>query len=38
MRNKNWEKIAELSNGKKWRKINPDYADDLKQYYEEYTK
>lgn len=37
MKEKNWEKIAELYNGKYWKKINPDYATNLKKYYEEYN-
>lgn len=32
----NWEKVAELYNGKKWREINPDYAKDLKTYYDSF--
>ena len=35
LREKNWEKIAELYNGKNWKKVNPDYATKLEKYYEE---
>jgi RHS repeat-associated protein len=33
MRNKNWEEIARLYNGNKWKKINPKYASNLETYY-----
>jgi N-acetylmuramidase len=36
MKIKNWEGIAELYNGKKWKTTNPAYAKNLKKYYDEY--
>lgn len=38
LREKKWEEIARLYNGKNWKKTNPNYATNLKKYYEEYYK
>jgi hypothetical protein len=35
MKNKDWESIAEKYNGSSWKTINPDYANNLKKYYDE---
>lgn len=38
MKNKNWEEIARLYNGNSWRTINPEYANNIKKYYNEFKK
>ena len=38
MKNKNWDIIAELYNGKNWKNVNPEYANNLKAFYNEYNK
>lgn len=38
LKDKDFEKIAEGHNGKNWQLINPEYADHLKTYYDEYNK
>jgi len=38
LREKNYEKVAEGHNGSHWRSINPDYASNLRSYYEDYAK
>ncbi|PZX93753.1 hypothetical protein DOS84_10165 [Flavobacterium aquariorum] len=35
MKNKDWESIAEKYNGSSWKTTNPDYANNLKKYYNE---
>jgi hypothetical protein len=36
MKNKDWEEIAKQFNGKYWKKFNPNYANNIKTYYEEF--
>jgi hypothetical protein len=35
MKNKDWESIAEKYNGSSWKTTNPDYANNIKKYYNE---
>lgn len=37
LKEKNFEKIARGHNGKEWRRINPEYASNIKQYCNEYA-
>lgn len=37
MKNKQWERIASLYNGSAWKSHNPDYADNIKRYYNEFS-
>ena len=38
LREKNYEKIAEGHNGKSWKEVNPEYANNLEQFYNEYKQ
>src|SRR5690606_14636443 len=38
MKEKDWEGIAEKYNGALWKRYNPDYADNIKKYYHEYSE
>lgn len=38
MKNKNWELIASKYNGSAWKNYNPDYATNIKKYYNEFKK
>ena len=38
LKNKEWKTIAKLYNGSSWEIINPKYAENIKKYYEEYSK
>lgn len=38
MKNKNWELIAAKYNGSKWKTYNPDYATNIKKFYNEFKK
>ncbi|RAV30766.1 N-acetylmuramidase domain-containing protein [Sinomicrobium soli] len=38
MKDKDWEKIAEKYNGSSWQTFNPEYADNLKDYYDEFKE
>jgi hypothetical protein len=37
LRTKNFEMIAEGHNGAAWRSINPEYANNIRRFYNEYT-
>lgn len=37
LRTSNFEKIAEGHNGAEWRSINPEYADNLRKFYDQYV-
>jgi N-acetylmuramidase/LysM domain len=37
LQEKNFEKIAEGHNGESWKSINPEYASNLKKFYDEYS-
>ena len=36
LKNKNWEGIATLYNGSKWKEKNPEYANNIKRYYNQF--
>jgi len=36
LKNKNWEGIATLYNGSKWKEKNPEYANNVKKYYNQF--
>ena len=36
LKNKNWERIATLYNGPKWKDKNPEYANNIKRYYNQF--
>lgn len=36
LKNKNWEGIATLYNGSKWKEKNPEYANNVKRYYNQF--
>ena len=36
LKNKNWEGIATLYNGPKWKEKNPEYANNIKRYYNQF--
>lgn len=38
MKEKQWEKIATLYNGSNWKNQNPNYANNIKKYYEEFSE
>ncbi|HRO41885.1 MAG TPA: N-acetylmuramidase domain-containing protein [Flavipsychrobacter sp.] len=38
LRQKNWTLVAEKYNGSEWQSENPEYADNLKTYYEQFKK
>ena len=38
LRKKDFEKIAEGHNGKSWRTVNPEYAENLESFYNEYEQ
>ena len=36
LKNKNWERIATLYNGPNWKNQNPEYANNIKRYYNQF--
>jgi len=37
LKNREWETVAAAYNGKQWKKTNPDYANNLRKYYEQFN-